>query len=55
VLRAYGIAASRPDSRTLVHQVATYLIDPQGRIARRYLGLEHPQAEVRADLEAACG
>jgi protein SCO1/2 len=54
VLAAYGVGASRVDPQNLVHLVATYLIDPRGRIAHRYAGLEHSGAQLRADLTAVC-
>ncbi len=55
VLAAYGVGATRVDPENLVHLVATYLIDSEGRIAQRYVGLEHSTAQIRGDLEAACG
>ena len=31
--------------------VAVFLIDPEGRVAERYIGLETGPDEIRADLE----
>jgi protein SCO1/2 len=53
-LAAYGVGAVRTDARNLEHSVATYLIDPQGRIVHRYLGLGADRAELERDLRAAC-
>jgi cytochrome oxidase Cu insertion factor (SCO1/SenC/PrrC family) len=51
VTRAYGVASmSEPDGE-MSHQLVTVLIDPQGRIAEHYLGLEHEADEIRRDLE----
>jgi protein SCO1/2 len=52
VTRAYGVGTTRGDDGELEHVVATFLIDPEGRIVKRYLGLEHDAAEVSADIEA---
>jgi protein SCO1/2 len=51
VLRAYGVGSVRLDERTIEHLVVTFLIDPEQRIAQRYLGLEHPTEQMLADLE----
>ncbi len=48
VLRAYGVGVAMGEGGEIVHTVATFLIDPDGRIAARYLGLEH---EPRALLD----
>jgi len=53
VLRAYGVGSVRLDERNLEHLVVTFLIDPEQRIARRYLGLEHSAASMLADIETA--
>jgi protein SCO1/2 len=52
VVRAYGVGTSREADGELVHLVATFLIDPQGRIAKRYIGVEHGADELAADLAA---
>ena len=51
VARAYYVGSIRRDDE-IDHTIASFLIDPEGRIARRYLGLEHPPEKLRADLEA---
>lgn len=51
VLEAYGIGRSRRDDGEIEHIVATFLIDAQGRIVRRYLGLDHEPEEILHDLE----
>jgi protein SCO1/2 len=50
VLRRYHVAARQSDG-TLEHQVATFLIDPEGNIVERYLGLEHTPEQILADIE----
>lgn len=50
VLAAYGVGASRRDDGEIDHLVATFLIDAQGRIARRFVGLEHAPEQVTREL-----
>lgn len=52
VIRAYGVGSTRQPDGELVHLVVTFLIDPQGRIAKRYVGLDHGADEIVGDLEA---
>ncbi len=51
VIDRYGIGRLREPDGTLNHTIATFLIDTEGRIARRYLGLEHPPEKLLRDLE----
>ena len=51
VARAYGVGSVRAASGEIEHTVATFLIDGEGRIARRYLGTTHDPAAIRADVE----
>jgi protein SCO1 len=51
VARAYGVGSVRAPSGEIEHTVATFLIDREGRIARRYLGTAHGADEIRADIE----
>jgi protein SCO1/2 len=51
VAHAYGVGSVRAPSGEIEHTVATFLIDRDGRIARRYLGLSHEPAAIRADIE----
>ena len=52
VLRAYGVGSARQPDGTIAHLVVTFLIDGEGRIVRRYIGLEDiDPARVREDLE----
>ena len=51
VVRAYGVGSVRQPNGEIEHTVATFLIDRDGRIARRYLGLTHEPAAIRADIE----
>lgn len=51
VVRDYGVGSVRTGEGDIEHTVATFLIDPQGRIARRYLGLRHEPETILEDLE----
>ncbi len=50
VVASYHIGSIRRPDGQIDHTVATFLIDPGGRIAERYLGLEHEVEEIIADL-----
>ncbi len=51
VAHAYGVGSIRQANGEIEHTVATFLIDREGRIARRYLGTTHDPAAIRADIE----
>ena len=52
VLRAYGVGSARAPDGTISHLVVTFLIDGEGRIVERFIGLEgHDPKQVRAALE----
>jgi protein SCO1/2 len=52
VLKAYGIGATRTPDGLVQHVVATFLIDPNGQIAHRYIGLEdHDPKRLLADIQ----
>jgi protein SCO1/2 len=49
VLKGYGVGTMRRPDGQIDHLVATFLIDAEGRIAQRFIGLEHePDALLRA-------
>lgn len=50
VVRAYGVGSTRSADGDIDHTVATFLIDGQGRIARRYLGTRHTPEELQRDV-----
>jgi protein SCO1/2 len=52
VVAAYGVGSIREPDGNIVHTVATFLIDADGHIAKRYLGLRHDPEAIRADVEA---
>lgn len=54
VVRAYGVGSTpaADGSAQLEHTLVTFLIDAEGRIAKRYLGLRHEPEAIRADIEA---
>jgi protein SCO1/2 len=55
VVKRFGVGTLRAADGTIDHVVATFLVDPQGRIAKRWLGLEVPVAERRAEIAALAG
>ena len=48
--RAYGVGSVRQQNGEIEHTVATFLIDRDGQIARRYLGTTHEPDAIRADV-----
>jgi protein SCO1/2 len=54
VLKGYGVGKRLPadGEGEIEHTVATFLIDPDGLVAKRYLGLQHEPETMLADLEA---
>ena len=56
VLKDYGVGSARQSDGTIAHLVVTFLIDGEGRIVQRYIGLEgHDPKQVAADLERVAG
>jgi protein SCO1/2 len=51
VLADYGVGKTIEEGE-IAHNLVTYLIDPQGRIAKRYLGVSHEPEVMLADLRA---
>jgi protein SCO1/2 len=51
VVEAYRVGSTRLPDGSIDHVTVTFLIDPEGHIARRYFGLEHPPSEMLADLQ----
>jgi len=52
VLQRYGVGAKPGKNGEIDHLVITYLIDREGRIARRFAGLEHRSETLAAALAA---
>jgi protein SCO1/2 len=52
VVARYGVGATPEANGEIQHLVITYLIDPEGRVARRFAGLEH-RAETLVDAITA--
>jgi protein SCO1/2 len=50
VLSAYGVGRVLTAGEEIQHTLVTYLIDPSGRIAKRYLGLSHEPEAMLEDL-----
>jgi protein SCO1 len=55
VVKRFGVGTLRGADGQIDHMVATFLIDPQGRIAQRWLGLENGAEERRAEIAALAG
>ena len=51
VLAAYGVGSARETDGTIAHLVISFLIDGQGKIVRRYVGLEHDVDELRRGVD----
>ena len=47
----YGVGTVRQSDGTINHLVITFLIDANGQVTQRYVGLEHPPEELAGDLE----
>ena len=52
VLEAYGVGAVPGKDFEIDHLVVTFLIDGEGRIVERYLGVEHEAEALARDLES---
>lgn len=50
--QGYGVSVGPGEGEEIAHLVASFLVDGEGRIRRRYLGLEHSVRALRTDLEA---
>lgn len=55
ILRDYHVGTIRQPDGTLDHLVITFLIDREGKIARRYLGVKQSDEEILAHLEEVLG
>ena len=55
VVRRYGVGTLRAADGSIDHLVVTFLVDAQGKIARRWLGLDHTQDEMRAEIARVAG
>lgn len=51
VVQAYGIGTTRDADGQLEHMIVTFLVDGDGRIIKRYTGLEHDPSDIAGDLE----
>lgn len=52
VMRSYGVGTKLSGGSDVEHVLVTYLVDPRGRVVKRYLGLDHVPEDVVADLRA---
>lgn len=53
VITRYGVGTARLPNGEIQHVVVTFLIDAEGRIAKRYFGLEHHADDVARDVAEA--
>ena len=51
VVKRFGVGSLRQPDGTIEHLVATFVVDPQGRIAERFVGLDHGPEAVLDALE----
>ncbi|MDJ0848739.1 MAG: SCO family protein [Myxococcota bacterium] len=51
VVKSFGVGSLRKPDGEIEHLMATFLIDGDGRIAERYVGLDQDTATMRRDLE----
>lgn len=50
VLSAYGVGRAAVPGEEIQHTLVTYLIDPHGFVAKRYMGLSHEPEAMLEDL-----
>ena len=55
VVAGYGVGSLRQDDGTIDHLVASFVVDGEGRIAERFVGLEHETADLHDALERIAG
>jgi protein SCO1/2 len=55
VVKAYGVGTLRRPDGQIDHLVATFLIDGDGQIVQRFIGLEHEPEELLKALERLSG
>jgi protein SCO1/2 len=55
VIASYGVGKLPGERGEIQHIVVTFLIDAEGRIAKRYFGLEHHADDLVKDVTAAAG
>ncbi len=52
VIKSYGVGSIPGEDGEIEHMVVTFLIDPEGRIVKHYMGLEHEAPALAEDLAA---
>jgi protein SCO1/2 len=55
VLQSYGVGRTPGENGEINHLVVTFLLDEEGRIARRWIGLDHRADAMLEDLERIVG
>jgi len=51
LVKRFGVGTLRQPDGQIEHLTVTFLVDAEGRIAERYLGLDHSAETLRRDLE----
>jgi len=51
VVRAFGVGTLRKPDGEIDHRVAAFLVDGEGKIAERYIGLDHDSDTLIRDLQ----
>jgi protein SCO1/2 len=55
VIQSYGVGKLPGPDGTVDHLVITFVIDPQGRIARRFVGFDHEPPDLLRELQRVAG
>jgi protein SCO1/2 len=55
VLARFGVGRTPREDGEIDHRIVTFLLDSEGRIARRWTGLDHEADELLADLARVAG
>lgn len=50
LIRDFGVASSAADDGEIDHMVARFLVDSEGRIVKRYLGMTHTAEDIAGDI-----
>ena len=55
VVRSYAVGKTRNEEGVIEHLVVAMLVNPDGRILKRYVGNQHEASDIVVDLAAAVG
>jgi protein SCO1 len=51
VVRAFGVGSTLAPDGEIEHMLVTFVVDPEGRVAERFLGLEVPAETIAEEVE----